>query len=122
VKQDEEKVFVFASELEPSPQYIFDMSKEATHVREAVGAKKGAYCFTVSNANLLILFAAPSSRVQEEWMASITAAGANLQQEDASQVSQSTIYEFTCKDIHSQDMSLNSFAGKVCLVVNVASK
>jgi hypothetical protein len=33
-----------------------------------------------------------------------------------------TIYEFDAKDIHGNDVSLSKYKGKVCLVVNVASK
>jgi hypothetical protein len=33
-----------------------------------------------------------------------------------------TIYEFTVKDIHGQDVSLSKYKGNVCLIVNVASK
>jgi glutathione peroxidase len=32
------------------------------------------------------------------------------------------IYEFTVKDAEGKDVSLSSFKGKVCLIVNVASK
>jgi len=122
VKQDEEKLYVYASELDASPQYVIDMSKELTQVREVPGAKKNFYGFTVYNTSFSILFAASSSKIQEEWMAAITAAGANLQQEDPDQIPQSTIYEFTCKDVHMKDVPLSTFADKVCLIVNVASK
>lgn len=33
-----------------------------------------------------------------------------------------TIYDFTCKDIDGNDLSLEKFRGMVCLVVNVATK
>jgi glutathione peroxidase len=33
-----------------------------------------------------------------------------------------SIYEFTCKDIKGEAVSLDKYRGKVCLIVNVASK
>lgn len=33
-----------------------------------------------------------------------------------------SIYEFTCKDIDGNDVSLEKYRGHVCLIVNVASK
>jgi len=33
-----------------------------------------------------------------------------------------SIYAFTVKDIDGKDVSLSRYAGKVCLIVNVASR
>jgi glutathione peroxidase len=38
------------------------------------------------------------------------------------QQSPQSIYDFTVKDIDSNDVSLSKYRGNVCLVVNVASK
>jgi len=33
-----------------------------------------------------------------------------------------SIYEFTCKDIDGNDVPLSNYKGRVCIIVNVASK
>lgn len=34
----------------------------------------------------------------------------------------SSIYDFTCKDIEGNDVSLEKYRGHVCLILNMASK
>jgi len=121
VKQDESKVYLFETNLDPSPKKVITLG-EQVQVREVEGAKKNAYCFAIVTPNSNYLFACPSSKVQEEWMAAVCEAGANLHLLPEENPDERTIYAFTCRDIRGEDISMSTFEGKVCLIVNVASK
>ena len=59
---------------------------------------------------------------QEKWIQALINAGALYEETaNAAVLSAKTIYEFSAKDIAGADVSLQAFAGKVVLVVNVAS-
>lgn len=121
VKQDEGKLYYFNSNLEPAPQFVIDLS-DGISIRESVGAKKNHYCFSIFTNNSNLLFACKTSSEQEEWISALVDAGIDLFVESNENYEGKTIFDFTCKDIDGDDLSLSSFSGKVCLIVNVATK
>lgn len=121
IKQDEGKLYYFKSNLEPAPQFVIELS-DGISIKEEHNAKKNHYCFSVYTANSSITFACKSSSEQEEWISSLVDAGIDLVNEPIGSFAGKTIYDFTCKDIDGNDLSLEKFRGMVCLVVNVATK
>lgn len=125
LKQDESRLYYYNTDLDPAARFYIQLDASLS-VKEAPGARKGCYCFTIfaPNTQKAITFACESSKNQEAWMSSISAAGVALQEEtlDSQAVTEKSIYEFTCRDIHSNEMNLSGFQGKVCIIVNVASK
>lgn len=121
VKQDEGKLFYFNSDLEPAPKFVVDLA-DGIRVKEEHGAKKKAFCFTISSPNSSITFACTTKDEQEEWMNTLVDAGIDLNEESTIGFSQNSIYDFLCHDINGGILALSAFKDKVCLIVNVASK
>jgi len=63
---------------------------------------------------------ADNSKTQLAWLQALTDVGVRFKEEDIDVVG-NTIFDFSANDIDGNEVPLSNFAGKVCLVVNVAS-
>jgi len=119
-KADEEKLFVYNSDLDSYPREIIDLSKMICNVKESTACKEGFYCFQLEGARNFTM-AVEKSKDQEGWMQALTNAGAKFQEENMGTTAKS-IWEFTANDLDGNPVPLSNYQGKVCLIVNVASK
>jgi hypothetical protein len=122
LRADEKKLYYYTTQMDVSPRNVLDLNFGKIDVNECGECKKGSYCFTIGCNGSLHTFCASHSKDQEAWIAALINAGATFV-EDASvaSISAQSIFDFTCLDIDKQPVNLNTFAGKVCLVVNTAS-
>jgi len=60
------------------------------------------------------------SKDQIAWLDNITKCGASFEEEDI-KTSGSSIFDFSATDINGNEVKLDKYRGKICLVVNVAS-
>ena len=122
VKQDEGKLFYFKSNLAPAPEFVVELGDGVSVREEPARVKKHHYSFSVFSPNSALTFACKTSSSQEEWISALVEAGIDMAEESKDGYVETSIYDFTCKDIDGNDLALSYFKGKVCLIVNVASK
>lgn len=120
-KADEQKLYIFVSDLDSNPQEVLDLATVQCSVKETGECKPGFYCFQLFGPKINEIICVEKSRDQEGWMQAINDAGATFQ-EEASLSNANSLFEFTADDIDGNPVPMSRFAGKVCLVVNVASK
>eukprot|EP01102_Stenamoeba_stenopodia_P018601 TRINITY_DN684_c0_g1_i1.p1 TRINITY_DN684_c0_g1~~TRINITY_DN684_c0_g1_i1.p1 ORF type:complete len:275 (+),score=49.28 TRINITY_DN684_c0_g1_i1:197-1021(+) len=120
-KADEQKLYVFITDLDSAPQEVLDLATLQCTVKETGECKPGYYCYQLLGPKVNYLVCVEKSRDQEGWMQAINDAGARFQ-EEASLSNANSLFEFTADDIDGNPVPMSRYAGKVCLVVNVASK
>jgi len=121
LKEDEGKLYYFDAETSASPRGIIDFSRDKVRVKECIDCKTGAYCFSVISDTKTHTMCAEKSKIQEEWIEKILQAGAAfVEDESLGTIGAKSLFEFTALDIEKDEVNLNTFQGKVCLIVNVA--
>ena len=118
VKQDESKLYYFASDLDPAPKLEIGLSSGVS-VQPAVG-KKGHSCFSVISPDSRITFACQTSEERDSWIQALNEAGSDGNDEQAE--TDKTLWDYSATDIDGNIVSLAEHKGKVCLIVNVASR
>ena len=100
------------------------------HLLECMDCKTGWYCFTLrarkgmSSSEQSVTLCADHSKKQEGWLSALMEAGVRFEKEDAGDVSHiKSIFDLEARQLRTKEIvPLSKFRGKVCLVVNVASK
>jgi hypothetical protein len=82
--------------------------------------RDSSYCFVIEGCGDKLLLASEKSADQEEWLDLLTNAGAKYE-DTPLETKAKSIFEFEPLDIDKKKHPLARYAGKVCLVVNVAS-
>lgn len=111
------KLFCFDDEFQSAPRYTLDLSAGGYQVADK---GTGGYFALTSPDGGNFNFQAGSSKEQEEWVRLLLDAGAEFQKAPIESTAQ-TVFEFTPLDIDKHEHPLQQHAGKVCIVVNVAS-
>jgi len=85
--------------------------------------KTGSYCFTLNEGGKgrQHVCCAKKSVEQEGWIDSLIQCGVFFKEEEF-HVNASSIFEFSAKDIDGNEVTLDKYKGKVCIVTNVASE
>jgi len=119
LRADEMKIYYFETHLSSSPINVLDLSQVELEVAEC-SCKTGSYCFTIRERKFIHVVCADKSKDQLAWLQALTDIGVKFKEEDIDVVGNS-IFDFSANDIDGNLVPLSNFAGKVCLVVNVAS-
>jgi hypothetical protein len=121
VKEPAPALHLYVKPAGAAPAVSVPLGPEAAVTHAGNGTDKFGFVLRAPGAAAVTAFAdAPAE--QEKWIQALINAGALYQETDnAAVLSAKTIYEFAAKDILGADVSLGAFAGKVVLVVNVAS-
>lgn len=120
-KADEQMLYIFNTELDSSPREVLDLSNIQCSVKEIADCKAGFYCFQLLGLKHSFVCATEKSRDQEGWMQALSEAGASFQ-EEILRTTATSLFEFSAENIDGAMTPLRNYAGKVCLIVNVASK
>eukprot|EP01092_Planopodium_desertum_P000625 TRINITY_DN1097_c0_g5_i1.p1 TRINITY_DN1097_c0_g5~~TRINITY_DN1097_c0_g5_i1.p1 ORF type:complete len:188 (-),score=8.96 TRINITY_DN1097_c0_g5_i1:614-1177(-) len=125
LREDEKTLYIFRTENESSPIEVFNLAEFDLTVKETGQCKEGFYCFVIkskdSKKKLQLIGCTKKSKDQEEWIDALSRAGIKFQ-EEALEVSATSLFEFSAKSIDMEEILLSKFKGNVCLVVNVASQ
>jgi len=119
LRADEMQIYCFINHLASSPVNIIDLSQAELEVAEC-SCKTGSYCFTIAGKKRIHVLCADHSKDQLAWLQALTDIGVKFKEEIIDNAGNS-IFDFSSNDIDGNLVPLNNFAGKVCLVVNVAS-
>jgi hypothetical protein len=119
LRADEMKVYYFINHLSSSPANVIDLTQAELEVAEC-SCKTGSYCFTIKGKKRTHVVCADHSKEQLAWLQALTDIGVKFR-EEAIDIEGNSIFDFSANDIDGNMVPLNNFAGKVCLVVNVAS-
>jgi hypothetical protein len=123
LKPNEQKLYYFVCETSSDIKGVIDLSSGKVDVTECGECKSGSYCFVLlgSDGKTHALCAA-RSKDQEAWIQALVNAGAHfLEDQVVADVTEQSLYEFKTLDIRKNEVVLDEYKGKVCLVVNVAS-
>ena len=117
VKQDESKLYYFASDLDPSPKLEIELGSGVSVIQESCKKKP---CFTVASPDSRITFACQTEEERDSWIEALKEAGSDGEEEAAEE--DKTLWDYSATDIDGNTVDLSSYKGKVCLIVNVASR
>jgi hypothetical protein len=124
VKDPAPMLHFFAGESDSAPVSSIALNETVAVTHAGNGTDRFGFVLTAdggSGARLLSAFA-DAPEVQEKWVQAVINAGVlYAETPDAAVLSAKTVYEFTARDTFDAEVPLSSFAGKVLLIVNVAS-
>jgi len=121
-KADEQTLYLFGSELDSSPKVVISLAEVQCLSCETGACKAGFYCFVLKGKFGKLVFCSQKSKDQEAWIQALSEAGAKFQEEKIEHTVEQSLFEFSAIDLEGNNVDLATFRGKVCLVVNVASK
>jgi len=119
--ENDRVLYWFQSEESKYPLKTYSVPRCEVSIMECDSCKPGSYCFFFQTKEKRHLLCTNKSKEQLEWMEAIVSGGATLKEENLCNKA-SSIHEFEALDIDGNLVSLSKYAGKVLLVVNVASK
>jgi len=121
LRSKEKKLYYYETETDPSPKQVIDLNEGSIDVSECGECKKGTYCFNIVTPKRVHVCCCEKSKDQEAWITALIQSGASfVEDKTLAMVTAKSLFEFTALDINKQEVNLNKFQGKVCLVVNVA--
>jgi len=121
LNHSEQKLYCFHTKLDSKPYQILDLTCAETTINDLGDCKAGHYCFGIISCKQKVVLCAENSTDQEDWIRSISDAGATIKEELSPADTKATLFEYSALDIDMKETALSNFAGQVCLVVNVAS-
>jgi len=123
LKANEQKLYYFNSPTSSEIKGTIDLSGGKVDVSECGECKPGNFCFVVFGTDgKTYTLCSPRSKEQEAWIQALVSCGCNfLEDQVVSDVKETSLFEFKCLDITKNEISLDMYRGRVCLVVNVAS-
>lgn len=112
----------YESAYAAKPSKIISLDQVGLNVAECEDCKKDWHCLTLSGGDKHIhsVYCAHHSRDQQAWIEALIAQGVTLQRENLSTTANS-LFEFNAASADGSVVPFSTFAGKVCMVVNVAS-
>jgi hypothetical protein len=119
-----ETLFVYKNEYAISPTAAYSLEGAKCSVTECEECHAGKYAFTLEIDDQKQSLSANQSKVQEAWLAALTAAGAKFidLMEESDETASSSLFDLSANSMDSgEELSFSHFAGKVCIIVNVAS-
>eukprot|EP01124_Arcella_intermedia_P033253 TRINITY_DN7920_c0_g1_i1.p1 TRINITY_DN7920_c0_g1~~TRINITY_DN7920_c0_g1_i1.p1 ORF type:complete len:257 (+),score=75.03 TRINITY_DN7920_c0_g1_i1:56-826(+) len=119
LSSDNKLLYCYESNLSSEPAKVLDLNNVELEIEECE-CKSGSYCFTVIGKKK-INFCADHSKIQLAWLKALTEELGLKFNEEIVEVKENSIFDFESTDIDGELVPLSQFAGKVCLVVNVAS-
>eukprot|EP01096_Ripella_sp_DP13-Kostka_P000074 TRINITY_DN1009_c0_g1_i1.p1 TRINITY_DN1009_c0_g1~~TRINITY_DN1009_c0_g1_i1.p1 ORF type:complete len:266 (+),score=84.44 TRINITY_DN1009_c0_g1_i1:70-867(+) len=124
LKTDELQLYYYNTDLDSTPRAIIDLSEPSTILKEVEGVKKGYYSFQISNSTESFLFAVERSKEHDAWMDAFISAGVPLTEapKDSEIEASTSIFDFSALDVRGNNVNLSDYRGKVCIILNVASK
>jgi len=121
LEADEKRMYFYHSHLSSDPSGSIDLKHGVLETAECE-CKSGSYCFTLSDGkNQKWTLCAYNSKTQLAWLESLANAGIKFREEDFGPTAENSIFDFSANDIDGNNVSLDRYRGKVCIVVNVAS-
>lgn len=119
---DQPRWLHYESEHASKPSKIIDLKQVGLDVAECEDCKKDFHCFTISGraAGIHDTYCTSQSKDQQSWLDALVNAGVNLQLPDLHNTANS-LFEFNAVRHDGTLVEFGQYAGKVVLVVNVAS-
>eukprot|EP01116_Phalansterium_solitarium_P017077 TRINITY_DN4122_c0_g1_i1.p1 TRINITY_DN4122_c0_g1~~TRINITY_DN4122_c0_g1_i1.p1 ORF type:complete len:425 (-),score=132.22 TRINITY_DN4122_c0_g1_i1:104-1378(-) len=123
VNSDNHLFYIYESDSSFHPKHVVDLSSTDTTVDDCLDARHhGSRCLTLASPTAgSHVYASDSDEHTDDWIRSLVLAGAKYKNEDKLLHVAKSIFEFAATDIDGQEVSLERYRGRVCLIVNVAS-
>lgn len=122
-------LYVYKLRSAPTPVLKLQVQNCTCSMTECVNCLADNYCFTIttneidSSKNQKFTLCAKNSKQAEAWMFAMQGGGLQFEKVDEGEVRATSLFELSGNElISNEQVPLEKFKGKVCLVVNVSSK
>jgi len=111
------KLYIFITENDATPVQVFEVSTIGITPEKNL---PGFFCFGVRSPRTTLICGCPEKSDQEMWITALDSH--NPADEDPAVIPQNSLCDFHAQDIDGKDFDFKATAGKIVMVVNVASR
>jgi len=131
LSREDRKIYIFSTQMSASPRKIIDLARSSYSVTDCTSYKRGYLCLHLNSEEAepqSYVMCMAKSEEMDEWMHAIVSAGVKSleDEEDLIMLNKrqlpSSFFDYSARDIDLNQVSFQRYIGKLCLVVNIASK